>query len=71
MIQEPGLDAHADNYKLAEQRLRLQLRRFRRQPELLSQYDGAIRTSTTAMPSEHQNMKTKARQRFITCRIIV
>ncbi|KAH9375562.1 hypothetical protein HPB48_002547 [Haemaphysalis longicornis] len=44
MIQEPGLDASADNYRLAEQRLRVQMRRFRDQPELLSQYDNAIRT---------------------------
>lgn len=44
MNQEPGLDGRADNYKLAEQRLCLQLRRFRGQPELLSQYDSAIRT---------------------------
>ncbi|XP_077552449.1 uncharacterized protein LOC144166823 [Haemaphysalis longicornis] len=44
MIQEPGLDASADNYRLAEQRLRVQMRRFRGQPELLSQYDIAIRT---------------------------
>ncbi|XP_077531118.1 uncharacterized protein LOC144143199 [Haemaphysalis longicornis] len=44
MIQEPGLDASADNYRLAEQRLRVQMRRFRGQPELLSQYDNAIRT---------------------------
>ncbi|XP_077536079.1 uncharacterized protein LOC144148418 [Haemaphysalis longicornis] len=44
MIQEPGLDASADNYRLAEQRLRVQMRRFRGQPELLSEYDNAIRT---------------------------
>ncbi|XP_077553530.1 uncharacterized protein LOC144168409 [Haemaphysalis longicornis] len=44
MIQEPGLDASPDNYRLAEQRLRVQMRRFRGQPELLSQYDNAIRT---------------------------
>ncbi|XP_077531153.1 uncharacterized protein LOC144143243 [Haemaphysalis longicornis] len=47
MIQEPGLDASADNYRLAEQRLRVQMRRFRGQPELLSQYDNAIRTYFT------------------------
>ncbi|XP_077557616.1 uncharacterized protein LOC144172899 [Haemaphysalis longicornis] len=44
MIQEPGLDASANNYRLAEQRLRVQMRRFRGQPELLSEYDNAIRT---------------------------
>ncbi|XP_077545161.1 uncharacterized protein LOC144158266 [Haemaphysalis longicornis] len=47
VIQEPGLDASADNYRLAEQRLRVQMRRFRGQPELLSQYDNAIRTYFT------------------------
>ncbi|XP_077547645.1 uncharacterized protein LOC144159855 [Haemaphysalis longicornis] len=45
MIQEPGLHASADNYRLPEQRLRVQMRRFRGQPELLSQYDNSIRTS--------------------------
>ncbi|XP_077557390.1 uncharacterized protein LOC144172577 [Haemaphysalis longicornis] len=43
LIQEPGLEAHQDNYALAEQRLRMQLRRFRSRPDLLSQYDKTIR----------------------------
>ncbi|KAH9371340.1 hypothetical protein HPB48_011680 [Haemaphysalis longicornis] len=43
MIQEPGLDASADNYRLAEQRLRVQMRRIRGELELLSQYDNTIR----------------------------
>ncbi|KAH9367699.1 hypothetical protein HPB48_000243 [Haemaphysalis longicornis] len=43
LIQEPELEAHHDNYALAEQRLRMQLRRFRNRPDLLSQYDKTIR----------------------------
>ncbi|XP_077542111.1 uncharacterized protein LOC144154887 [Haemaphysalis longicornis] len=43
LIQEPGLEAHQDNYALAEQRLHMQLRHFRSRPDLLSQYDKTIR----------------------------
>ncbi|XP_077531278.1 uncharacterized protein LOC144143391 [Haemaphysalis longicornis] len=43
MIQAPGLPPGSDNRQLAEHRLRTQRNRFREQPELLEQYDRAIR----------------------------
>ncbi|XP_077528171.1 uncharacterized protein LOC144139787 [Haemaphysalis longicornis] len=44
LIREPGLDVSDNNYRLAEQRLCMQLKRFRGQPDLLRQYDKTIRT---------------------------
>ncbi|XP_037501548.1 uncharacterized protein LOC119375442 [Rhipicephalus sanguineus] len=43
MLKDPGIPAGSDNRWLAERRLQAQLNRFRPQPELLKQYDTAIR----------------------------
>ncbi|KAH9378786.1 hypothetical protein HPB48_009550 [Haemaphysalis longicornis] len=43
LIREPGFDVSDENYRLAEQRLFMQFKRFRDQPDLLRQYDKTIR----------------------------
>ncbi|KAH7974960.1 hypothetical protein HPB49_022056 [Dermacentor silvarum] len=43
LIRAPGLDA-GHNFSVARQRLLLQLRRFKQQPDLLAQYDKMIQT---------------------------
>ncbi|XP_037564631.1 uncharacterized protein LOC119444280 [Dermacentor silvarum] len=44
LIREPGLDAGHDNFALARQRLLMQLRRFKQQPDLIVQYEKTIQT---------------------------
>ncbi|KAH7974468.1 hypothetical protein HPB49_015734 [Dermacentor silvarum] len=44
LIRKPGLDAGHNNFTLARQRLVMQLRRFKQQPDLLNQYDKMIQT---------------------------
>lgn len=43
MIKSPGLGTDNDNRSIAENRLFVQLRRFRTHPEMLEQYDRTIR----------------------------
>lgn len=42
LIKEPGFKVSDDNYRLGEQRLYMQLKRFRGQPYLLRHYDKTI-----------------------------
>ncbi|KAH7943210.1 hypothetical protein HPB52_006522 [Rhipicephalus sanguineus] len=43
LLREPGLETGQSNYDLAKQRLLMQLRRFRQQPDLLVGYDDNIK----------------------------
>ncbi|XP_037514045.1 uncharacterized protein LOC119390470 [Rhipicephalus sanguineus] len=43
LLREPGLETGQSNYDLAKQRLLMQLRRFRQQPDLLVRYDDTIK----------------------------
>ncbi|XP_037502339.1 uncharacterized protein LOC119376655 [Rhipicephalus sanguineus] len=43
LLREPGLETGQSNYDLAKQRLLMQLRRFRQQPDLLVHYDDTIK----------------------------